>query len=611
MTTPAHPLSKRLSALPTGPGIYQLKDDHGTVLYVGKAAILRNRVRSYFQSQRGKDPKTRELMRHVTDFEFIRTDSPTEALILENELIKKLQPKYNVMLKDSKTYPYLKITNEEWPRIISTRRIVQDGGRYFGPYTSAGSAYKALNLLNRLFPYRKCEKKITGHDEVCLYYHIKQCLAPCIGATTHEEYMQAIENAALFLSGRGDEILRPLEEEMQQAADAWNFERAAEVRDRIEAVKHVLQRQKVVSSDSTTTDVIAVAQGPGGDAGIQVSFLRNGKLIGSEFFPMSARIEDEPSELIGGFVAQFYAEAALIPSRLLLQHPLPAADSEVISEWLKERRGGKVEITVPQRGQKRALVEMVAKSANDNLEQNRVKFLSDEMRMTAALNELSDALDLPRLPRRIECFDISNLQGTNTVASMVVFEDGRPAKREYRRFNVKSVDGPNDFASMHEVIERRFKRAAERDEEAEGKWTTLPDFVIIDGGKGQLNAALAAMEETGLNVPMAGLAKENEELYLPGQSIPVILPRDSQALYLVQRVRDEAHRFAVSFHRQKRSKQAFTSSLDTIPGIGPRKKKALIKQFGSVAAIREATEEELIMVDGINAALAAQIKASL
>ncbi|MCC6315228.1 MAG: excinuclease ABC subunit C, partial [Thermomicrobiales bacterium] len=374
---------------------------------------------------------------------------------------------------------------------------------------------------------------------------------------------------------------------------------------------HVLQRQKVVSSDSTTTDVIAVAQGPGGDAGIQVSFLRNGKLIGSEFFPMSARIEDEPSELIGGFVAQFYAEAALIPSRLLLQHPLPAADSEVISEWLKERRGGKVEITVPQRGQKRALVEMVAKSANDNLEQNRVKFLSDEMRMTAALNELSDALDLPRLPRRIECFDISNLQGTNTVASMVVFEDGRPAKREYRRFNVKSVDGPNDFASMHEVIKRRFKRAAERDEEAEGKWTTLPDFVIIDGGKGQLNAALAAMEETGLNVPMAGLAKENEELYLPGQSIPVILPRDSQALYLVQRVRDEAHRFAVSFHRQKRSKQAFTSSLDTIPGIGPKKKKALIKQFGSVAAIREASEEELIMVDGINAALAAQIKASL
>ncbi|TXG80341.1 MAG: excinuclease ABC subunit UvrC, partial [Thermomicrobiales bacterium] len=533
MTTTGETLSKRLSALPTGPGIYQLKDDEGTVLYVGKAIVLRNRVRSYFQSMRGRDPKTRELMRHVTDFEFIRTDSATEALILENELIKRLQPKYNVMLKDSKTYPYLKITDEEWPRIISTRRIVKDGGRYFGPYTSAGSAYKALNLLNRLFPYRKCEKKITGHDEVCLYYHIKQCLAPCISATTHGEYLQAIERAALFLNGRGDEILRPLEEEMQQAADAWNFERAAEVRDRIDAVKHVLQRQKVVSSDNTNADVIAVAQGPGGDAGVQVSFLRNGKLLGSEFFPMSARIEDEPSELIGGFVEQFYAEAALIPARLLLQHPLPTNDDDVIAAWLQERRGGRVEIIVPQRGQKRALVEMVAKSASDNLEQNRVKFLSDEMRMTAALNELSDALDLPHLPRRIECFDISNLQGTNTVASMVVFEDGRPAKREYRRFNIKGVDGPNDFASMHEVIKRRFKRAADRDEETEGKWTTLPDFVIIDGGKGQLNAALAAMEETGLNVPMAGLAKENEELYLPGNPIPVILPRDSQALYLV------------------------------------------------------------------------------
>jgi excinuclease ABC subunit C len=398
---------------------------------------------------------------------------------------------------------------------------------------------------------------------------------------------------------------------MQQSAEAWNFERAAEVRDRIDAVKHVLQRQKVVSADNTNADVIAVAQGPGGDAGVQVSFLRNGKLLGSEFFPMSARIEDEPAELISGFVSQFYTEAALIPARLVLQHALPEADEAVITEWLRERRGGKIEIVVPQRGQRKALVEMVAKSASDNLEQNRVKFLSDEMRMTAALDELSDALDLPRLPRRIECFDISHIQGTNKVASMVVFEDGRPAKKEYRRFNIKTVEGSDDFASMNEVIKRRFKRAAERDEETEGKWTTLPDFVIIDGGKGQLNAALAAMQETGLNVPMAGLAKENEELFLPGQPIPVILPRDSQALYLVQRVRDEAHRFAVTFHRQKRSKQTFTSSLDTIPGIGPKKKKALMKQFGSVAAIRAASEEELIMVDGINAALAAQIKASL
>jgi excinuclease ABC subunit C len=611
MTTSRPDLSQRLSALPLAPGIYQLKDADGRVLYVGKAAALRNRVRSYFQSKRGMDRKTRELVSHVTDFEVIRTDSATEALILENELIKKLQPKYNVMLKDSKTYPYLKITNEKWPRIISTRRIVNDGGRYFGPYTSAGSAYRALNLLNRLFPYRKCEQKITGHEQVCLYYHIKQCLAPCIAATSHEDYMRAIDSAALFLSGRGDEIIDPLEEEMQQAADAWNFERAAEVRDRIEAVKHVLERQKVVTSSETNADVIAVAQGEGGDAGVQVAFLRNGKLLGSEFFPMQARIEDTPGEILGGFVEQFYADAALVPPVLYLQHALPDGDGPVVTEWLEQRRGGRVELTVPQRGQKRGLVQMVAKSAVDNLEQNRIKFLTDEMKMTAAMTELADALDLPRLPHRIECFDISNLHGTNPVASMVVFQDGRPAKKEYRRFNVKTVEGSNDFAMMQEVVRRRFKRAAEAEAEGDDKWATLPDLVIIDGGKGQLNAALAALDSVDLRLPIAGLAKENEELFLPGQMHPVILPRDSQALFLVQRVRDEAHRFAVSFHRQKRSKATFASGLDTIPGVGPKRRKALIRTFGSLKGIREASESDLAAVEGISPALAAQIKAGL
>jgi len=611
MTTSRPDLSQRLSALPIAPGIYQLKDANGAVLYVGKAIALRNRVRSYFQSTRGMDPKNRELVRQVVDFEVIRTDSATEALILENELIKKLQPKYNVMLKDSKTYPYLKITNEEWPRIISTRRIVNDGGRYFGPYTSAGSAYKALNLLNRLFPYRKCEQKITGHENVCLYYHIKQCLAPCIGATNRQDYMRAIDSAALFLSGRGDEIIDPLEEEMQQAADAWNFERAAEVRDRIEAVKHVLERQKVVSSSGLNADVAAVAQGDGGDAGVQVAFLRNGKLLGSEFFPMRARIEDQPGEILGGFVEQFYADAALVPPVLYLQHPLPAADAPVVAEWLQQRRGGRVELIVPQRGQKRGLVQMVAKSATDNLEQSRIKFLTDEMKMTAAMTELAEALDLPRLPRRIECFDISNLQGTNPVASMVVFLEGRPAKKEYRRFNVKTVEGSNDFAMMQEVVHRRFKRAAEAEAEEDGKWAALPDLVIIDGGKGQLNAALAALEAVDLRLPITGLAKENEELFLPGQMHPVILPRDSQALFLVQRVRDEAHRFAVAFHRQKRSKSTFASGLDTIPGVGPKRRKALIRTFGSVKGIREASETDLAAVEGISQALAVQIKSTL
>lgn len=588
-----------------------MRDGGGAVIYVGKAASLRNRVRSYFQSNRGMDPKTRELVNHIADFEVIRTDTPTEALILENELIKKYQPKYNVMLRDSKTYPYIKITNEEWPRVISTRLIVKDGGRYFGPYTSAGAAYTTLNLLNRLFPYRKCEKKITGHDEVCLYYHMRQCTAPCISAVDRPTYMRAIESAALFLSGRGEEILEPLEEEMRQAADAWSFERAAELRDRIDAVRHVLERQKVVSQSRANADIIALAQSAGGDAGIQVGFLRNGKIIGSEYFPMRAMVDDRPAEIMEGFVTQFYADAAVVPPVLLLQHQLPEADAPVVAEWLRERRGGGVALQTPQRGEKRDLVEMVAKSAVENLEQSRLRFLSDEQKMTAAMTELAEALDLPRLPRRIECFDISNLQGTNPVASMVVFEDGRPSKREYRRFTIKTVDGSNDFAMMAEVIRRRFRRATEANEETDGKWTTLPDLVIVDGGKGQLNAALEALSEWDLQLPIVGLAKENEELFLPERSAPILLPRDGQALFLVQRARDEAHRFAVTFHRTRRSKATFHSRLDEVPGVGPKRKKALIRHFGTVKAVKEATVLELTAVDGITPYIAAQIKSAL
>ena len=611
--TPNRPnFTARLAALPTLPGVYLMRDDTGRVIYVGKAAALRNRVRSYFQSTRGMDPKTRELVGHIADFEVIRTDTASEALILENELIKRHQPRYNVMLRDSKTYPYLKITDEEWPRVILTRRVLDDGGRYFGPYTSAGAAYQTLNLLNRLFPYRKCDKKITGHDEVCLYYHLNQCTAPCISAVDRPTYMVALDRAALLLNGHAEDVITPLEEEMNQAADAWNFERAAELRDRINSVRHVIERQKIVSPSGTNADVIAVAQGAGGDAGVQVGFLRNGKLLGSEFFPIQATVEDTPSQILSGFVSQFYADAAVVPPNLYLQHPLIEAETEVIAASLRERRGGKVDLLVPQRGQKRDLVAMVAESAEQNLEQSRLKFLSDEMKMTAAMTELADALDLPRLPRRIECFDISNLHGTNPVASMVVFEGGRPAKKEYRRFTIKTVDGSNDFAMMAEVIRRRFRRAAEADEEKEGNWTTLPDLVIVDGGKGQLNAALGALEEVGMPTqPTVGLAKENEELFLPGQPDPVVLPRDSQALFLVQRVRDEAHRFAVTFHRQRRSKATFHSRLDDVPGIGPKKKQALIRRFGTLKAVRDASEQDLTAVDGITPALAAQIKAAL
>ncbi|HEV2127287.1 MAG TPA: excinuclease ABC subunit UvrC, partial [Thermomicrobiales bacterium] len=479
MTTQHTDFSTRLSALAPAPGVYLMKNADGDIIYVGKAQSLRNRVRSYFQSKRGMDPKTREMVSHVADFEVIRTDTATEALILENELIKKHQPKYNVRLRDSKTYPHIRITNEDWPRIVSTRRIIKDGSRYFGPYTSAGAAYDTINLLNRLFPYRKCDKTITGNESVCLYYHMHQCTAPCIGAVDRETYMQAIEGARTFLEGRGDEIITTLEEEMDQASEAWNFERAAELRDRLQAVRHVLERQKIVSNPSTNADVIAVAKGVGGDAGVQVGFLRNGKIIGSDFFQMQAAIDDKPSEIISSFLTQFYNEAAMIPSLILLQHSLPEGEAEMIRAWMEQRREGTVDLRVPQRGLKRQLVAMIAESASENLEQSRLKFLSDEQKMTAAMTELADALDLPRLPRRIECYDISNLQGTNPVASMVVFEDGKPIKKEYRRFAIRTVTGANDFAMMAEVITRRFKRAADQDEEQDGKWARLPDLVIV------------------------------------------------------------------------------------------------------------------------------------
>lgn len=587
-----------------------MRDARGNVIYVGKAMRLRDRVRSYFQATRHSDAKTRELVKHIADFEVIRTDTATEALILENELIKRYLPRYNVMLKDSKTYPYLKITNEEWPRIISTRRIVDDGSRYFGPYTSAGSAYRTLNLLNRLFPYRKCDKRITGKEEVCLYYHLNQCTAPCIAAVDRATYLKALDAAALFLNGQATEIVQSLNQEMGQAADAWNFERAAELRDRIEAINHVLERQKIVSPNNDNADILAVAQGDGGDAGVQVGFLRAGRLLGSEFFPMQARVEDAPGEILAGFVSQFYAEAAVVPPSILLDQELPDGERGLLAEWLASRRGGVVDLAVPKRGRKRELAAMVSKSAVENLEQSRLRFLSDEQRMTGAMTDLAAALDLPRFPLRIECYDISNLHGTSPVASMIVFENGRPAKKEYRRFAIKTVVGSNDFAMMREVIGRRFRHAA--DGESDGKWASIPDLVIVDGGKGQLSAAVAGLEDAAwTEQPLVSLAKENEELFLPGISDPVVLPRDSQALFLVQRVRDEAHRFAVSFHRQKRSKATFQSRLDEIPGVGPKRKQALLRQFGSLKAIKEADAETLARVPGISRVVAEQIKAAL
>ncbi len=609
MSATKQTLTERLATLEPAPGVYLMKDAQGRVIYVGKATSLRARVRSYFGSRAGMDGKTRELVEHIADFEVIRTDTPSEALILENELIKRYRPRYNIMLRDDKTYPFIRVTNEPYPRVIATRRIVQDGSRYFGPYPSAGAVHRTLELLKRLFPYRACDLEITGDaPRPCLYYHIGRCVGPCIGAVSPEEYQQVIEHVVLFLRGRGEDLIPNLRHQMEEAAERLDFERAARLRDQIKAIEHVLQHQKIITGRNETFDVLAVAQGAGGDACVQVGFVRNGKLLGSEYYLMSgARVDDTPSAILSSFVGQFYQQAAQIPAELVLEHPLE--DQEVVGDWLAERRGARVKLTVPKRGLRRELVEMIAKSARQNLEQSRVRWLNDEQRTTAALSELADALALDRIPRRIECFDVSNLHGTNAVASMVVFEHGKPKKSDYRRFQIKQVEGPNDFAMMQEAIRRRYRRAL--DAEQTEAWQTMPDLILVDGGKGQLSAALSALQELRLNVPIAALAKEHEELFLPDRPGAVVLPRDSQALFLVQRIRDEAHRFAVAFHRKRRAKTSIRSMLDEIPGVGPRRRRELLRRFGSVEGIRQASVEELAGVKGIGRALAEQIKAEL
>lgn len=651
-------LEGRLAALPTAPGCYLMKDARGRVIYVGKAKVLRDRVRSYFGSPQSLTPKTKELVKNIADFEVVLAGTEREALLLENELIKRHQPQYNILLKDDKTYPFLKITNDEWPTIISTRRVVDDtkkGARYFGPFADAGAAFGTLKVLQRAFPYRKpsapCrDKKLTGDwPRACMYYHIGQCLGPCIGATTKQDYRAVIDSVTGFLTGKSDELVADRRRKMEEAAENLDFETAARLRDEMLDLERVTERQKIIAPGATDADILGLARGAGGDACVQLNELRGGKLLGAQHYLLDAHIEDPDAEILQTFVTQHYIDApeTTIPPELFLHHALP--DAEMVAEVLRERRGKAVKLTVPQRGDKRGLVELAAKSAAGNLEQERLKWLNDEQKTTMALTELATVLDLPELPLRIECYDISHSQGTNQVAAMIVFEGGKPKKSDYRKFAIKTVTGNNDFASLQEVLRRRFKRAKESlaaAQEAQGvgdalvpldsldtatagaieateegtaapldeksaSWARLPDLIIIDGGKGQLSSSLEVLRELDVNLPTVGLAKENEEIFLPENPVPVILPRDSQALFLVQRVRDETHRFAITFHRQKRGKSALKSSLDDLPGIGPTRKKALLKHFGSPKRIREASVEELMEVDGISRGLAEKIRANL
>ncbi len=609
-----HEFTDRLAALAATPGVYLMKDVSGAVIYVGKAQSLQSRVRSYFGSPRSMTGKTRELVKRIADFEVIRTGTPREALILENELIKRYQPHYNIMLKDDKTYPYLKVTNEEWPRIVITRRVKEDGGRYFGPITTGGSPQRTLDLLERLFQFRKCTITITGNQRPCLYYHLHRCLAPCASKTTLGDYEAELTRAGLLLTGKDETVKADLVAKRDAAADELRFEQAQRFQEDIHALEHVLQRQKIVSQRDADADVIAVARGEGGDAGVQVLNIRGHKIHGTEHLRLvGARIEDESASLLADFVEQYYTTQRTVPPLLVLQYAVREADRPGLTDFLKERNGGrKVEIVVPQRGERVQLLAMAAESAAENLAQDRLRWLTDEQKLTAALTELQDALGLSGWPRRIECFDISNTQGTNSVASMVVFEDAKPKKSEYRKFEIKTVEGANDFASMNEVVGRRFKRLQTPETTGSAGFASWPDLVIIDGGKGQLGAALEALHTLGLeNVPIVGLAKQNEELFLPGQRDPVILPRDSQALYLVQRVRDEAHRFALTYHRQKRTSAGLKSGLDDVRGIGPKRKKLLMQHFGSLKQVKAATVEEIAAVPGMTRQVAEQIKNAL
>ncbi len=603
------PLQQQLEALPSRPGVYLFKDAQDTILYVGKASSLRHRVGSYFGALMNLAPKTARLMERVRDLDYYVTASEQEAILLECILIKRHRPHYNVRLKDDKSYPYLKLTiNEDWPRAHLTRRVVRDGARYFGPFASAGSVHTTIALLERVFHLRSCRKAISGEEgRPCLDYHISRCSGPCIGAVSREEYREAVDQAIMFLEGRQDAVLKGLRARMVQASEKTEYERAAIIRDQIRAVEAIMEKQKIAAPEG---DLDAVAFVQEGDQAVALVFqVRQGRLVGRESFVLAGTRDEEASRVMTGFVQQYYSSAEYVPKRILLQCPLE--ETPVVQQWLEGRRGGKVELRVPVRGAGKGLVDMVAENAQEALEQGRIRSVADPGMASAALEELRRALSLPALPRRLECYDISNVQGTSAVGSMVVLEDGVPRKSRYRRFKITTVEGADDCAMMGEVLRRRFKKASAADQAGDG-WSALPDLVLIDGGRGQLNAGLRAMEESGAGqVPVASIAKEEELVFRPGPGQPIRLPRESPALLLLQRARDEAHRFALGYYRKVHQKRSFVSSLDRIPGIGPGRRRALIRRFGSVDGIRRATLEELRSVPGISAAIARRVKDSL
>ncbi|MGQ9546478.1 MAG: excinuclease ABC subunit UvrC [Dehalococcoidia bacterium] len=596
-------LRTKLKALPASPGVYLFKDKEDKVIYVGKAANLNSRVRSYFGRASNLPYKIQRLVSKVQDLEFVVTSSEQDALILECNMIKKYGPRYNVRLKDNKTFPYLKINvNEDWPGVYITRRVQKDGGRYFGPFASASSVRETLKLIKKIFPFRSCSKRIEGKDKrPCLDYYIHRCLGPCIGAVPKDEYLDVINQVILFLQGKQELILHELNAKMRAAAQQLQFEKAASLRDQIRAIEKVIEGQRIAMTLQGEKDVIGLAQNSM-QAYVELLFVRNNKLIGHDHFIMEGIQDESPGQIMTSFVKQYYASASYIPALILLQHPVD--EPTVLSKWLEQLKGSKVELQVPQRGVKKKLVDIAVENAVRGLELSQAKEMKAEA-IGVGLRELKNRLRLPKIPRRIECYDVSNIRGALAVASMVVLDKGWPKPAHYRRFRIKTVAGADDYAMIQETLRRRFKRGLT----GEGSWAIAPDLIVIDGGKGQLNAALEVRQDLGLDsIPIVSLAKEDEAIFLPGEPQPVRIAKDSPALHILQRARDEAHRFALSYHLKLRRRQATASVLDDIPGIGPKRKKALLRKFGSVQAVKEASLQELCQTQGMTRTLAQKVK---
>lgn len=607
-------IQQALKELPDHPGVYIMKNDQGEIIYIGKAVSLKNRVKQYFQKSSSHTPKVKAMVRHIAEFEYILVDNEMEALILECNLIKKHKPRYNILLKDDKHYPYIKITlNEEYPRVMITRKVLKDGAKYFGPYSDAGAVRETLETLRKLYPVRSCNKivcfgKCLGRP--CLNFYIGRCMAPCQGNVDRESYMRSINKIITFLSGKNEEVIDELKESMNEAAEKLEFEKAAAIRDEINALERILEKQKITTTTQEDQDVIACYRSTFGTC-VAIFFVRGGKLLGMENFFFDD-VEEDEGELLQQFVVQFYSNVEYVPKLVLLHKEVP--DMGTLEQYLSEKRGSKVEIRVPKRGEKSELMDMAVLNAQAAFEQMRFKQVKERQMTEGAIEELQVVLDLRKPPTRIEAFDISNIQGTDPVASMVVFENGRPSNKDYRRFKIKTVEGPNDYASMKEVIQRRFQRGLSEREKLQqegkdpdlGKFSKLPDLVLIDGGLGQTGIALEVIEGMGLNIPVCGMVKDDRHrtrgLVYNNQEIQ--LYRDSNAFKLVTRIQDEAHRVAIEYHRSLRTKGTMTSVLDQIKGIGKKRRLALLNSYKSIDEISRASIDELKKIDGMNEAAA-------